>query len=177
MPQLEYLNVASRTATLHPTIDLGANHGRTYASIASHTTRFWQSRDGTPALQSIMTTRMEDLEEIRTLMARYCFAIDSKNAAAFADLFTEDGVFDLKFVPPIEGREALRAFVPSIPDGAHHFTANEIIELDGDQAVVRAYVLVVNEAPAGIGTVGEYDDVVSRTPDGWRFARRTFTAH
>jgi uncharacterized protein (TIGR02246 family) len=124
-----------------------------------------------------MTTATEDLEEIRTLLARYCFAIDAKKADVFAELFTEDGIFDIKVAPAIKGREALRQFVPSIPDGTRHMTMNEIIELDDDQATVRAYVLVMKESPREIGTVGEYEDILSRTPDGWRFARRTFTSH
>lgn len=183
MPHLVYLNLASRKPlpVERPcfTPKLTSMPSPEELMHQSHPTQLgpgW-AQMGVPALQSIMTTPTEDLEEIRTLLARYCFAIDSKDAAVLADLFTEDGVFDLKLVPPIQGREALRQFVPSLPNGIHHFTTNEIIALDGDEAAVRAYVLVTNGSPAAIGTVGEYEDVLCRTPDGWRFACRTFTSH
>jgi uncharacterized protein (TIGR02246 family) len=124
-----------------------------------------------------VSTAAEDLEEIRKLLARYCFAIDAKDATAFAALFTEDGVFDFKLAPPVQGREALRQFVAGIPADRHHVTANEIIELDGDRATVRAYALVTKESPPVLSTMGEYEDVLRRTAEGWLFAHRTFTPH
>jgi uncharacterized protein (TIGR02246 family) len=129
------------------------------------------------ATVGLVPTRAEDLEEIRKLLARYCFAIDEKDAVGFAELFTEDGVFDFKLGPPVQGREALRQFVSGIPDDRHHVTANEIIELDGDRATVRAYALVTKESPPVISTMGDYKDVLRRTPSGWRFAHRIFTSH
>jgi len=116
-----------------------------------------------------------DYEQIRALLARYCFAIDSRDGVAWAALFTEDGVFDFKLGEPIQGPEALRDFIASVPDDRCHLTANEIIEIDGDRATVRAYALVTKESPPVISTVGVYEDVLSRTPQGWRFSRRTFT--
>jgi uncharacterized protein (TIGR02246 family) len=124
-----------------------------------------------------VSTAAEDLEEIRKLLARYCFAIDAKDAAAFSELFTEDGVFDFKLAPPVQGREALRQFVGGIPDDRHHVTTNEIIELDGDRATVRAYALITMESPPVLSAMGEYEDVLHRTGEGWRFAHRTYTSH
>jgi uncharacterized protein (TIGR02246 family) len=124
-----------------------------------------------------VSTAADDLEEIRKLLARYCFAIDAKDAAAFSELFTEDGVFDFTLAPPVQGREALRQFVAGIPDDRHHVTANEIIELDGDRATVRAYALVTKESPPVLSTMGEYRDELRRTEEGWLFAHRTFTPH
>ncbi len=124
-----------------------------------------------------MSTPAEDLEEIRKLLARYCFAIDIKDAVGFSELFTDDGVFDFTLGPPVQGRDALRQFVKGIPDDRHHVTTNEIIELDGDRATVRAYALVTKESPPVISSLGEYEDTLSRTPEGWRFAHRTFTPH
>ena len=116
-----------------------------------------------------------DYEEIRALLARYCFAIDSRDGVAWAALFTEDGVFDFKMGEPVRGHEALRGFIASVPSDRCHLTANEIIEINGDRATVRAYALVTKESPPVISTVGAYEDQLVRTPEGWRFARRTFT--
>jgi uncharacterized protein (TIGR02246 family) len=124
-----------------------------------------------------MPSPAEDLEEIRTLLARYCFAIDSLDADAWADLFTEDGVFHYALGEPLVGREALRQFVSMVPGDRHHLTMNELIEVDGDNATVRAYALVTKESPPVISAVGEYEDMLRRTADGWRFARRVYTPH
>ena len=101
----------------------------------------------TGATVASMSTPAEDLEEIRKLLARYCFAIDIKDAVGFSELFTDDGVFDFTLGPPVQGRDALQQFVKGIPDDRHHVTTNEIIELDGDRATVRAYAVVTKESP------------------------------
>jgi SnoaL-like domain len=49
-----------------------------------------------------------DLEEVRKLLAHYCYTIDSRDADAWANLFTEDGVFHYALGEPIVRREALR---------------------------------------------------------------------
>ena len=60
-----------------------------------------------------MPLTAEDREEMIELVARYNHAIDSRDAEAWADTFTEDGRF---YVPPkhdVRGREALVAFIGS----------------------------------------------------------------
>jgi len=55
-----------------------------------------------------------------------------------------------------------------------HFTANIIIDLTGDSATVISNFLVVRDSAVGptIAVAGTYDDVVVRTPDGWKFKSR-----
>jgi uncharacterized protein (TIGR02246 family) len=124
-----------------------------------------------------MPTAAEDLEEIRKLLACYCYAIDSSDAEAWANLFTEDGVFHYALGEPLIGREALRQFVSLVPDDRHHLTMNEIVDVDADSATVRAYALVTKESPPVISAVGEYEDTLRRTADGWKFARRVYSPH
>ncbi len=127
-----------------------------------------------------MPTSAEDLEEIRKLLAQYCYTIDSRDADAWANLFTEDGVFHYALGEPIIGREALRQFVSQVPDDRHHLTMNEIIEVDADDAddaTVRAYALVTKESPPVISAVGDYEDTLRRTADGWKFAQRVYSPH
>jgi uncharacterized protein (TIGR02246 family) len=134
---------------------------------------------GEQGLNSIggVTDSAADLEEIRRLLARYCFAIDARDADAWAELFTEDGVFHYALGDALVGREALKSFVSVIPDDRHHLTMNEIIEIDGDDATVRAYAVVTKESPPVLSAVGDYADTLCRTADGWRFARRVYTPH
>ena len=42
-----------------------------------------------------MTSTLENKEQIRELLASYCFHVDSGDAEAFVNLFTDDGVQDL----------------------------------------------------------------------------------
>jgi uncharacterized protein (TIGR02246 family) len=117
----------------------------------------------------------DDVEDIRKLLAEYCFAIDTGDADRWANLFAEDGVFDSNALEPLIGRAALRDFVVSVvPPGRRHFTANEIISVDGDAATVRAYAVVTMDSPPTLSSVGTYDDELVRTEDGWRFRRRYF---
>jgi ketosteroid isomerase-like protein len=124
-----------------------------------------------------VTDAAADLEQIRQLLARYCFAIDARDGPAWADLFTDDGVFHYALGEPLTGREALVGFVAMVPDDRHHLTMNEIIEIDGDEATVRAYALVTRGTPPIISAVGEYADALRRTSAGWKFATRVYTPH
>jgi 3-phenylpropionate/cinnamic acid dioxygenase small subunit len=124
-----------------------------------------------------VTSLSDDLEEIRKLLARYCFAIDARDVDAWVGLFTEDGIFHYSLGDPLVGEDALRQFLSLVPDDRHHLTMNEIIEVDGDKARVRAYALVTKESPPVISAVGEYEDTLSRTPEGWRFSSRVYRPH
>jgi uncharacterized protein (TIGR02246 family) len=124
-----------------------------------------------------MSSLSDDLEAIRKLLARYCFAIDARDADAWTGLFTEDGVFHYNLGEPIAGKDALRQFLSMVPDDRHHLTMNEIIEVDGDTATVRAYALITKESPPVISAVGEYEDTLRRTSSGWRFASRIYSPH
>jgi uncharacterized protein (TIGR02246 family) len=119
-----------------------------------------------------------DVEEIRRLLAEYCFAIDNRDAEYWASLFTDDGVFDSNTLESLVGHKALRDFVNSVvPDGRHHFSTNEIIVVDGDVATVRAYAMVTMDSPPVLSSVGTYEDDLVRTASGWRFRRRYFDRH
>jgi uncharacterized protein (TIGR02246 family) len=124
-----------------------------------------------------MATPADDLEEIRRLLARYCFAIDARDTDAWAELFTEDGIFHYALGDPIVGREALRAFIAMVPDDRHHLTMNQLIDVNGDVATAMSYALVTKESPPVISAVGDYADSFVRTSDGWRFTRRIYSPH
>jgi len=57
--------------------------------------------------------------------------------------------------------------------------APAVVILDGDKATARSYIRETGR-PKGttnewVEIVGYYDDRLIRTPQGWRFAHRTFT--
>ena len=83
-------------------------------------------------------TRLEDIEAIKRLKARYCEICDHEeyDADAMASLFTEDGTWEAGFANA-EGREAIRELFSGFPNliaRAQHIVANPLIEVDGDRA-------------------------------------------
>jgi uncharacterized protein (TIGR02246 family) len=120
-----------------------------------------------------MTSLSDEHAVIRQLLAQYCHAMDSGDSEGWAATFTEDGIFDLGGTV-ISGHESLAKFAASVPRGSRHVVTNELIDVDGDEARVRAYLFLFSGSPATASTTGSYDDSLRRGPDGWRFASRTF---
>lgn len=88
--------------------------------------------------------RLEDIEAIRGLKARYCLAVDERDEPAWAALFTEDAVWDGGDFGRYEGRAAIVQFFRDIPRlllFAVHYATNPLIEVDGDRATGRWYLL------------------------------------
>jgi len=128
-----------------------------------------------------MALPIEDVIAIQQLMARYNHAIDGGDSATWADTFTEDGTFDLGG-KVLKGREELVGFSDGFSgtvSNPRHFASNVLIEGDGDEARVRAYIHVTKTvgqpAETVIMTSGSYDDTVRRVDGEWRFAARRFT--
>ena len=74
-------------------------------------------------------------------------------------------------------RDAMSAMLTSI-DYLVQINAPAIIAVDGDNATARSLVrecAKYHGAAGLIDVVGQFNDELARTADGWRFARRTFT--
>jgi 3-phenylpropionate/cinnamic acid dioxygenase small subunit len=122
-----------------------------------------------------MSTLSEDRDEIRQLLARYNHLIDSHDEEGWPALFTDDAVFD-PGGDPLVGEEALRKFAASVPPGLRHVVVNEVIDIEGDEAHARAYLLLFAGTPRALAMMGTYEDTLRRTEGGWRFTRRVFRA-
>jgi hypothetical protein len=150
-----------------------------------------------------MTLTPMDYVEIRQLVNRYAFALDtgSSNGYDYADLFAADGEF---MRPYAKGREQLAALArgPRLgPNNTVHYIMNHVIEPTSDGAIGKAYLIELNwdippaQAAGGRGagagpangwdivgrkagelarTGGHYEDVYVKTPVGWRFKKRDF---
>jgi 3-phenylpropionate/cinnamic acid dioxygenase small subunit len=122
---------------------------------------------------------LEDKDAIRELLARYCFLLDGYRLNEFAALFTADGEWISRngtAKGPADIEQLLRGLVPEPTPGRRrkHFTANIVVDLAGDSAVVTSNFLVVRDSETGpaIAVAGTYDDTVVRTSDGWKFKSR-----
>lgn len=121
---------------------------------------------------------MSDKEEIRELLARYCFALDADEFDAMAALFTPDGVWETAFGTGT-GRAGIVAQARSIAKGDRprrvHLTTNIVIELDGDTATARSNWVLFQNTPDGpaIGSGGAYFDRLVKVDGKWFFRHRT----
>jgi hypothetical protein len=121
----------------------------------------------------------QDYADIQQLYARYNLAIDTGDAEGWAGTFTPDGVFN----NTNRGRDALVQFVHDWRekrDGANrrHLNSNMVLSPTADGAKGTIYLLLLNVGvrPATIATTGIYEDVLVRTPQGWRFRSRVVHA-
>lgn len=83
--------------------------------------------------------RLEDIEAIKQLKARYCALCDANyDADGLAELFTEDALWDGGNTFGVaQGREAIRKHFTGASARvtiARHQVMNPIVEIDGDEA-------------------------------------------
>src|SRR2546425_3427873 len=114
-----------------------------------------------------MTLTPMDYVEIRQLVNRYAFALDtgSSNGYGYADLFAADGEF---MRPYAKGREQLAALARSPrlgPDNTVHYIMNHVIEPTADGAVGKEYLVELNSEIAPPGGAGR--GTSSGQPNGW----------
>lgn len=122
-----------------------------------------------------MTLSTEDRLEIQELYARYNHAIDSGQGAAWAATFTPDGVFD-SGQGTMSGAEALQKFGDGFASRmkARHWVNNLVLDEAPGGARGSCYLVLYNlggEKPA-ILTTAIYNDELTKTSGGWRFATR-----
>lgn len=129
----------------------------------------------------------QDNIEIRQLVARYAFALDSgaQDGNALADLFSGDGELIIS-KKQFRGRDAIaklgkRGWTEGDrpANAASHFLTNQIVEMSasgpvGKQMMIKAELAADGTPGKGFTIGGHYEDQYTRTPDGWRFKRREF---
>lgn len=128
--------------------------------------------------------RLEDIEEIKKLKARYCYLCDAGLADArtreeLLSHFADDAKVDFGLGPAsvFEGKEGLRIFfgkvVPESVSFCMHMVHNPIIEVHGERATGTWYY----EAPttnAATTTAewmaGTYEEEYAKVDGRWKFA-------
>jgi ketosteroid isomerase-like protein len=133
---------------------------------------------------------VEDRLVIQEMIAEYSYTYDSNDANGFAQLFVEDGVFEV-FVPGkttavfvLQSRAAIYEWAKQRLEGRHgavisrhHQTGILFEELTPDAARTRTMVLVTHQLPDEASprptVTGSYQDIWRRTDAGWRIVRRS----
>ena len=123
------------------------------------------------------TFTAQDYIDIQQLYAKYAQALDLGDAEGWADTFTADGAFG-----ETVGHEALKAFAAgfftNFDGAARHWNSQLIVTPTAAGADGGCYLLLVDTRtqPIGLTVAGIYEDKLVKTPAGWRFQERVFSA-
>lgn len=131
-----------------------------------------------------------DRAGVDELLARYLFALNWRDAEAYAATFTENGVLDWAG-GIVEGRAAIleeargmgvryaeggMGDAPTWPPRMRHFVPNYVLKTDGDTAVMRGYWFEFNNDNwkrwPYLGGYGHSEDDLRKVDGVWLFARR-----
>jgi len=125
--------------------------------------------------------RLEDIEEIRTLMLDYGRFLDARDLPAYSKLFAKDGEWVGGF-GSAKGPDEILTFMQKNlgtgPNQSHsfHILSNFEIEVKGDTATAWSrwtFVVPGADGKTTISQAGRYDDVFVREAGHWKFKRRT----
>jgi hypothetical protein len=137
------------------------------------------------------TSYAADRAQIEDLQARYLFALDFRDAEAYAATFAEDGVLDYG-AGKIVGRKAIAEMVAGLRAGAErqrgadtsglrpaagrHNISNIVVEIDGNRARGTAYWFHMGNAnaerAAQLNSFGHYEDELVKVDGRWLFSLR-----
>jgi 3-phenylpropionate/cinnamic acid dioxygenase small subunit len=128
-------------------------------------------------------SEVADRLAIQDVIVRYAWAIDTRDWALLASLFTPDAEVDYssnpqgpagKFIDVLPWlQDSLAAFV-----SCQHIVSNFDITLDGDRASARTQLFNPMGARTRTGRPhwffigGSYHDELRRTADGWKISKR-----
>ncbi|MFS0897373.1 nuclear transport factor 2 family protein [Mycolicibacterium litorale] len=127
--------------------------------------------------------RLEDECDIQRVIAGYGPCVDAANAAGAADLWTEDGSYDVEGWR-MTGRDDIRAMVDSdghralVAGGCCHFLGPAVVTVDGDEAVAVCESLVLRRTPDAatdyvVWRAAANHFHLRRAGGTWRIAART----
>jgi hypothetical protein len=123
-----------------------------------------------------------DRQAVKDITIAYCWSLDRHEFELLRDVFLPDATARLGD-EECDGIEAIiarvsRALGPL--DDSQHIISNHQVHVDGDSATSRCYLHAQHVRRAADGgpnfvVAGRYEDVLERTPTGWRIRRRVLT--
>jgi ketosteroid isomerase-like protein len=125
-------------------------------------------------------TRLRDVEAIRDVKIRYCWRYDRGDLPGVLELFTDDAVCELGSFGSWTGRAEIEAgyrdqMVDSgVPGGRLHALSNPLIEVTGDTAIGRWYLVdydISGGSAQPIRLLATYRDEYRQVAGRWLIAR------
>jgi uncharacterized protein (TIGR02246 family) len=132
-----------------------------------------------PTIESRLQ-KLEDIEEIRTLLLNYGKTLDTRDLKAYSELFTKDGEWSGGF-GSVKGRADLLPFmqknVGTAPNTAktYHLLTNFDITVNGTTATAVSrwsYVIPNPDKKPTLEHSGRYEDTIVREDGKWKFQKR-----
>lgn len=124
---------------------------------------------------------LADEQAIRNLTASYTDAINRMDIDDIAPVYDDEAVFTMMERPSVIGRTAILDVLRSTVARYQlvmQLLHSGVVQLDGDCARARwqitEFQVLADGQPRFIA--GRYEDELVRRADGWKFARRSFTA-
>jgi 3-phenylpropionate/cinnamic acid dioxygenase small subunit len=122
-----------------------------------------------------LTLAPEDRLAVTDLISLHGHLVDTGAFDRFGELFTVDVVYDVSDLggEPLIGIAAIREAglrLGAANPAGHHVT-NTLIDQSPDGSVTARSKFLGVRRDGTVGT-GVYEDVVVRTPDGWRISHR-----
>ena len=120
-------------------------------------------------------------QDVADLLVRYASGIDQRDWKLLRSCFTDDCVADYGDIGRWNSGDEITAWMRAThtPLGPTlHRITNQALTASGGAVSVRSYVDVIVLGPddaRGAQAAGYYDDLVVRTDEGWKIARRRYT--
>jgi hypothetical protein len=126
--------------------------------------------------------RLEDIEEIRTVLTDYGRYLDAHDLVAYSHLFASDGEWVGGFGTG-KGPAGIQALMEKNlgvtpkgkPGSTYHLLTNFLIDVQGDTATAWSrwnFVVTSTDDKPSIMYGGHYDDTLVRENGHWKFKRR-----
>ena len=137
---------------------------------------------------AVAIQKLLDKSDIEAVVAKYVTALDTLDADAYGDVFTDDAVYDVTGTV-YKGRAAIRKIVTDLKERRarndaegkatpklYHVMSNSSVEiLDATHARHQSYAQTVRAADNGqflVGFMGRYEDELVKTDGRWRIRSR-----
>lgn len=119
-----------------------------------------------------------EIVEIRQMLELVHHLIDLRQWDSLDKVFAEDAVYDLSYrnLPLVEGCKAIGELcAKSYKRDYDHLTGHQCTNIyiyQDDDGTVRAKSKVLCVMQDGTASAADMDDIIVRTPKGWRIKRR-----
>ena len=126
---------------------------------------------------------LEDVEEVKKLMATYCYYVDAFQWGDVVSLFADDAKTDYDMLGKHEGKEAIEflftQIIPASGTWFAHQLLNPVVTVDGEKAKGTWYLLcpAITPNPDGERAVwihGRYDNEFVKQDGKWKFSLLNF---
>jgi len=122
---------------------------------------------------------LEDIEEVKRLMATYIYLIDDSQWDDVADLFADNARAEYGMLGSYDGKEAIATFFKEVVSKAWswavHQLLNPLVIVEGERAMGRWYIFCAATMPSPEGDramwiQGRYDNEFIKVGGRWKFS-------